>query len=62
MRFREAYNERYVNGLRFVDYNNFKSEDVSIQLFDLGKIFENNQLKLLSKIELENINVDLIDL
>ena len=58
MRFREAYNERYINGLRFVDYNNFKAEDLSIQLFDLGKAFENNQLKLLSKIKLENVTVN----
>jgi len=27
MRFREAYNERYVNGIRFVDYNNMKPID-----------------------------------
>lgn len=62
MRFREAYNERYVNGLRFVDYNNYKAEDASTELFDLGKAFKNNQLKLLSEIELENVKVDLIDL
>ncbi|MTE25368.1 DUF6503 family protein [Winogradskyella ouciana] len=62
MRFREAYNERYVNGLRFVDYNNYKPKDKSIKLQDLGKAFENNQLELLSKIELENVTVDLIDL
>ena len=62
MRFREAYNERYVNGLRFVDYKNYKTEDPETKLTDLGKAFEKNQLKLLSKIELENIDVDLIDL
>lgn len=62
MRFREAYNERYVNGLRFVDYNNYKTEDASIELFDLAKALDSNQLKLLSKIELENVEVDLIDL
>ncbi len=62
MRFREAYNERYVNGLRFVDYNNYKTEDESTKLVDLGKAFENNQLKLLSKIELKNVAVELIDL
>lgn len=62
MRFREAYNERYVNGIRFVDYNNYKAENKTIKLFDLGKAFENNQLKLLSKIELENVEVDLINL
>ena len=61
MRFREAYNERYVSGLRFVDYNNYKSEDTSSQLLDLGKAFKNNQLQLLSKIELENVIVNLID-
>lgn len=62
MRFREAYNERYVNGLRFVDYNNYKTENPSIQLLDLGEAFEQNQLKLLSRIELKNVKVDLIDL
>lgn len=62
MRFREANNERYVNGIRFVDYNNYKAENTETKLTDLGKAFENNQLKLLSKIELENVSVDLIDL
>ncbi|WP_439152357.1 DUF6503 family protein [Winogradskyella sp.] len=62
MRFREAYNERYVNGLRFVDYNNFKTEDASVQLLDLGEAFEQNQLRLLSQIELKNVEVNLIDL
>ncbi len=61
MRFREAYNERYVSDLRFVDYNNYKAEDATIKLNDLGKAFENKQLKLLSKIELENVKVVLID-
>jgi len=61
MRFREAYNERYSKGLRFVDYNNYKSEDVTIPLENLGKTFEANQLELLSKIELENIKVELIN-
>jgi hypothetical protein len=61
MRFREAYNERYVNGIRFVDYNNYKSDNNTISLEKLGEVFENNQLKLLSKIELENVAVELID-
>jgi hypothetical protein len=61
MRFREAYNERYINGLRFVDYNNYKSDSKDINLSDLGKAFETNKLKLLSKIELENIEVNLIE-
>ena len=61
MRFREAYNERYVNDLRFVDYNNYKSEDKKFYLIDLAKAFNNNSLKLLSKIELQNVEVDLIN-
>lgn len=57
IRFREAYNERMVNGLRFVDYNNYKSEDSAMDLLGLDKAFETGKLKLLSKIELENIDV-----
>jgi len=57
IRFREAYNERFINGLRFVDYNNYKSEDTTMNLLGLGKAFEAGNLKLLSKIELKNIVV-----
>lgn len=61
IRFREAYNERFVNGLRFVDYNNYMIENSNLELFDLGKAFEENKLKLLSKIELKNIEVELLN-
>ncbi len=57
IRFREAYNPRVVNGIRFVDYNNYKTEDLSKSLTDLDVLFEKKQLKLLSKIELEDIYV-----
>ena len=57
IRFREAYNERYVNGLRFVDYNNYKSESEDVDLLALDQLFEKDELILLSKIELENITV-----
>lgn len=60
MRFREAYNQRFVNGLRFVDYNNYMTENSNLELFDLGKAFEENKLKLLSKIELKNVEVELL--
>jgi hypothetical protein len=60
VRFRQAYNERYINGLRFVDYNNYKPKTMPIDLMDLGSAFKNNQLELLSKIELKNISVNLI--
>jgi len=60
VRFREAYNRRTVNGLSFTDYNNFKSDDDNVSVYSLDSLFVANQLKLLSKIELENINVNLL--
>jgi len=58
LRFREAYNERYINGIRFVDYNNYKPEASVKDLFILDELFEANKLKLLSKIENENVVVN----
>ncbi len=58
MRFREAYNERYVNGIRFVDYNNYKPLSKDVDLLDLDNLFEKGELKLLSKIENKNIVVN----
>lgn len=58
LRFREAYNERFVNGIRFVDYNNYKPKNNSVSVLDLDRLFENNQLDLLSKIELKNVTVN----
>ncbi len=56
-RFREAYNERFINGIRFVDYRNFKPEAQYPPLTSLDSLFENQELELLSTIELENITV-----
>lgn len=61
MRFREAYNERFVNGIRFVDYNNYKPKNKDVLLIDIDKLFEKEQLDLLSKIELKNVEVDLLN-
>lgn len=58
MRFREAYNERTVNGIRFVDYKNYKPLDSVTKLRDLDASFETSGLKLLSNIELENVKVE----
>jgi hypothetical protein len=57
LRFREAFNERYLEGIRFVDYKNYKPKNEGVLLKDLDIFLENNELKLLSKIELENIVV-----
>jgi hypothetical protein len=57
MRLREAYNERYVNGIRFVDYHNFQTTDLNTPIWKIDSLFEANKLKLLSNIELKNIIV-----
>lgn len=60
LRFREAYNERYINGIRFVDYNNYKPINENATLENLDSLFEAGSLSLLSKIELKNISVNLL--
>jgi len=56
-RFREAFNERIINGIRFVDYNNYKAED-SISVYNLEALFKSKELELLSTIRLEDIIVN----
>jgi len=57
IRFREAYNEGYINGIRFVDYNNFKPQNKNSNLLETDVMFEENKLELVSKIVLENLTV-----
>lgn len=59
VRFREAYNPRVVQGIRFVDYRNFKPENKEVSLTALPSLYEKKQLKLLSTIETENVFVTL---
>jgi hypothetical protein len=59
MRFRELKNQTINTGIRFINYNNYKPSDVSIQLTDLDVAFENNELKKVSEINLEAIEVQL---
>ena len=59
MRFREAYNERYINGIRFVDYNNMKPKDENASVLEVDSLFNNDGLKLVSKIELTDLKVSL---
>jgi len=58
LRFREAYNERIINGIRFVDYKNYKPSVDKAKVHNLDKLFESSNLKLLSKIELEDVRVE----
>jgi len=57
-RFRKAYNERYVEGIRFVDYENYKPKNENTSILDIGKLYNEGELELLSKVELKNIVVE----
>lgn len=57
MRFRAAYNRRNVNGIYFQDYKNYKPANGAATLETLGKLYEKNELELLSTIALEAISV-----
>ncbi len=57
-RFRVAYNERYVNEIRFVDYENWKPKNERSSIYEADSLYLNDGLKLLSKIEMENISVN----
>ena len=55
-RFREAYNERRVGGIRFADYRNFKYTG-PLHISELDSLFLKDKLEFLSLIELQNITV-----
>lgn len=59
IRFREAYNTRNIGGLRFVDYRNYKIEPwESVDLTDLGEMYEAGKLEFLSDIKTEDVTVE----
>lgn len=58
MRFRKAIHPRRVNGALVQDYINFKPEDESIDIHDLDELFNEGQLKELSRIINENVAID----
>ena len=60
-RFRKAYNARVVNGIRFVDYINYKPTLAKMELSEFDEAFNRGELKELSRIELENINVEITE-
>jgi hypothetical protein len=56
-RFREIKNEQIIEGIRFVDFDNYQPKNDSISLQSLDTAFENKQLEKVSEIKLENIKV-----
>lgn len=57
LRFREAFNERRVNGMRFVDYRNYKPKN-KVPVTSLDSLFVADELELLSVIELKDVDVN----
>ena len=52
---------QYIKGIRFVDYHNYQPVDLKIPLIDLDLAFDKKQLKKVSEIILENIEVTLLN-
>lgn len=58
MRFRDAYNVRDIQGIRFSDYVNYMPESVSVPLEKLDSLFERDELMEVFKIKLEDIKAN----
>jgi len=61
IRFRVLKEQCVKNGIRFVDYYNYKPINREISLLDTDKAYENNQLKKVSEIVLKDIEVKLLN-
>jgi hypothetical protein len=56
-RFRVLKEQCVKNGIRFVDFHNYKPLNKELSLIDIDKAFENNELKKVSEIVLNDIEV-----
>jgi len=61
IRFRESYNPRVIEGIRFVDYKNFRPEHNDIDFYKVDELYEAGKLIELSLIEKDKINVQLLN-
>lgn len=59
IRFRKAVNPRTVGGIRFVDYENYKTDELSTPLEDLDEMFQKGELTKVSQIENEIKKVEI---
>lgn len=57
IRMRVAKNERYVNGIRFVDYDNYKPKETGVRLNQVDSLYLAGELELLSEIKLDSVRV-----
>ncbi len=58
IRFRVAVNPREIEGVRFVDYENYKTDDLSTPLQELDDLYEKGKLEKVSEIHNEILNVE----
>ena len=59
-RFRAPVNIRTVGGIRFSDYENYKEVDDNVPIYEYGQQYNQAQLEILSRILMENIEVQLL--
>lgn len=57
VRFREAIDAQVQSGLRFCNYINYGAEDTSLSVESMGKLFDENKLKEVSRIINTNVQV-----
>ena len=57
IRFRDVKKENFVNGIRFVDYNNYKPLNKNIDFYTIDKLYKEGKLKKVSEIVLNNIEI-----
>ena len=58
MRFREAINQRRVEGVLIQDYINFKPEDETMDINNINELYENGELTELSRIINEEVKIN----
>lgn len=61
IRFREAFNPNKINGIRLVDYKNYKPFADDIDFYQIGELFDAGKLELLSDIVNENVKVEIVE-
>lgn len=60
MRFRESFNPRVIEGIRFVDYKNYRPQSTDVDFYKIDELFGRGELIKLSEIIKEKINVKLL--
>lgn len=63
IRFREAFNRRFISGVQFLDYYNLKPKEPDYKKVDFEKVdslYEAGQMEVLSEILTENVKVEIL--